>query len=213
MTLLDAVSMQQGKFGDSMRFTITLPDAVARSLDEDVEQTDMSRSTLIAHYIAEHYERESSPDHGEQIFRLKQQHEDEMTYTTQDYERQLKALQVEVQKLRSDSEGRYEQQAANYEKQIAELNDELQSLKIRLFNTEKSNKDIITGMQHGNELLQSQMQAMQRELQLERDHNLELRNDKEQLQKQLELVTLRLPAPKEGFWSRVFGRKKKEQEG
>jgi len=26
----------------------------------------------------------------------------------------------------------------------------------------------------------------------------------------LELVTLRLPAPKEGFWSRVFGRKKKE---
>ncbi len=53
---------------------------------------------------------------------------------------------------------------------------------------------------------------MQRELRLERDHNLELRTGKEQLQKQLELITLRLPAPKEGFWARTFGRRKKEQE-
>ncbi len=190
-----------------MRFTITLPDVVARSLDEDANATGASRSSLIAHYIAEHYEQASSPD---QTLKLKQQHEDEMTYTKQDYERQLRGLQQEVEKLRSDSEGRYEQQTASYEKQIAELDDALQSLKIRLFNTEKSNKDIITGMQHGKELMQSQLQAMQRELQLERDHNIELRNDKERLQKQLELVILRLPAPKEGFWSRVFGRKKKE---
>lgn len=187
-----------------MRFTITLPDVVARSLDEDASATGASRSSLIAHHIAEHYEQASSPD---QILKLKQQHEDEIAYTKQDYERQLRGLQQEVEKLRSDSEGRYEQQSASYEKQITELDDTLQSLKIRLFNTEKSNKDIITGMQHGKELMQSQLQAMQRELQLERDHNLELRNDKEQLQKQLELVTLRLPTPKEGFWSRVFGRK------
>ncbi len=44
------------------------------------------------------------------------------------------------------------------------------------------------------------------------DHNLELRLDKEQLQKQLELVTLQLPAPREEFWSRVFSRKKKDKE-
>ncbi len=193
-----------------MRFTINLDDSVAQSLDNDAKVSGMKRSTLIAHYIAERYEQAALPDSEEQIFKLKQQHEDEMAYTKKDYERQLRGLQEEIQKLRADSEGRYEQQAASYEKQIAERNEELQSVKLRLFNTEKSNKDIITGMQHGNELLQSQMQAVQRELQLERDHNLELRTDKEQLQKQLELVTLRLPAPKEGFWARTFGRRKKE---
>jgi len=36
--------------------------------------------------------------------------------------------------------------------------------------------------------------------------------DKESIQKQLELVTLRLPAPKVGFWARLFGGRKKETE-
>ncbi|MGZ5521109.1 MAG: hypothetical protein ACXWET_05025 [Halobacteriota archaeon] len=36
----------------------------------------------------------------------------------------------------------------------------------------------------------------------------DLRADKENLQKQLELVTLRLPPPKVGFWARLFGGKK-----
>jgi len=37
-------------------------------------------------------------------------------------------------------------------------------------------------------------------------------DEKQSLYKQLELVTLRLPAPRVSFWSRVFGRRKKEQE-
>jgi 16S rRNA U516 pseudouridylate synthase RsuA-like enzyme len=35
----------------------------------------------------------------------------------------------------------------------------------------------------------------------------ELHHDKDKLQKQLELVTLRLPAPKVGFWARLFWRR------
>ena len=192
-----------------MRFTINLADNVAQSLENDVEASGMARSTLITHYIAEHYERVNLPD---QLPRLTQQYEDELSHTKQDYERKMKTLQEKIEKLSNDTAGRYEEQSSTYENQIAELNDSLHALQVKLFNTEKSNKNIITGMQHEQELLRSQMQALQRELQLERDHNLELRNDKEQLQKQLELVTLRLPAPKEGFWSRVFGRKKKEQD-
>jgi len=45
---------------------------------------------------------------------------------------------------------------------------------------------------------------------METGHNFELRQDKETLQKQLELVTLRLPAHKVGFWSRIFGSKKEK---
>jgi hypothetical protein len=47
-------------------------------------------------------------------------------------------------------------------------------------------------------------------LQTEKGLNSDLRRDKESIQKQLELVTLRLPAPKVGFWARLFGGGKKE---
>jgi hypothetical protein len=36
--------------------------------------------------------------------------------------------------------------------------------------------------------------------------------DKESIQKQLELVKLRLPAPKVGFWARLFGGGRKKEE-
>ena len=42
--------------------------------------------------------------------------------------------------------------------------------------------------------------------------NNDLKADKENLQKQLELVTLRLPPPKVGFWARLFGGSKKPEE-
>ncbi len=77
---------------------------------------------------------------------------------------------------------------------------------------ERRHENITNALRHEQELTQQKLDAVDHELQTERDHNLELRKDKEQLQKQLELVTLRLPAPKEGFWFRVFGRRKKEQD-
>lgn len=42
-------------------------------------------------------------------------------------------------------------------------------------------------------------------LHTERALTSELRRDKDNLQKRLELVTLRLPVPKVGFWARLFG--------
>jgi len=60
-------------------------------------------------------------------------------------------------------------------------------------------------LQHENELLQQKVTNLETLLQTERGITSELRRDKETTQKQLELVTLRLPAPKVGFWSRIFG--------
>ncbi|MGZ4903788.1 MAG: hypothetical protein ACXVIG_04405 [Halobacteriota archaeon] len=250
-----------------MRFTINLADSVARSLEDDAKASGMPRSTLIAHYIAEHYERASLPDFEEQIFKLKSMHEDEMTFTKREYERQLTALQEkydvdlqlcrdaglelqqnqigEIQQLRAEYEGKCEERCAAYEARITELAASTYELEIAHQKAEDNNQnlmaklkaegedyqralaeqehrhqdvldakerrhnDITKALRHEQELTESKLQATQRELQLERDHNLELRNDKEKLQKQLELVTLRLPAPKEGFWARVWGRKKR----
>ena len=69
-----------------------------------------------------------------------------------------------------------------------------------------------TGLQHENELLQQKVTNLETLLQTERGITSELRRDKETTQKQLELVTLRLPAPKVGFWARLFGGGRKKEE-
>ena len=76
--------------------------------------------------------------------------------------------------------------------------------------TEEENRHahIANALRHEQELTQSKLEAAQRELQREQELNRELRTDKEQQQKQLELLTLRLPAPKEGLFTRIFGPKK-----
>ncbi|MGA7077024.1 MAG: hypothetical protein WBZ42_10880 [Halobacteriota archaeon] len=78
---------------------------------------------------------------------------------------------------------------------------------------EKNSKEVVvTGMQHEVELLQQKVANLETLLHTERGLTSELRRDKDNLQKQLELVTLRLPAPRVGFWARLFGKKEgKEQ--
>jgi hypothetical protein len=70
---------------------------------------------------------------------------------------------------------------------------------------------VVTGLQHDNELLQT-VTNLETLLQTEKGLNSELRRDKESIQKQLELVTLRLPAPNVGFWARLFGGGRKKEE-
>jgi len=64
----------------------------------------------------------------------------------------------------------------------------------------QASKDVITtGLQLEIELLRQQVASLESTLHTERGYLSELRHDKETLQKQLELVTLRLPAPRVGF--------------
>lgn len=70
---------------------------------------------------------------------------------------------------------------------------------------------MINGLQHRLELAETNTKNLTEQVVDLKGQIQDLKNDKENLQKQLELVTLRLPAPKEGFWSRVFGRRKKEE--
>jgi hypothetical protein len=80
----------------------------------------------------------------------------------------------------------------------------------KLRQSETSKNTVVTGLQHENELLQQKVTNLETLLQTERGITSELRRNKETTQKQLELVTLRLPAPNVGFWARLFGGGKKE---
>ncbi len=61
-------------------------------------------------------------------------------------------------------------------------------------------------------IVQQNITSLGGTLHAEREHLSELKHDKETLQKQLELVTLRLPVPKVSFSSRIFGGGRKKED-
>ncbi len=255
-----------------MRFTISLPDVVTRSLNEDVKATDIPRSTLIAHYIAEHYERASVPELEEQIFKLKRQHEDEMTYTKTAYDKQLETLQQNFAAAEQQAEMKIDELTEQFrqeqekleqtetsqlteigkmlegakkldarikqvEQELADKEDSLQALGQEKFalmehaeeeiadknvhieklergmqellkqvETERASKQAVAaGLQHELELLKTTVKNLEEQLVVQKEVVQSLERDKEYLQNELEIVTLRLPSPNAGFWSRVFG--------
>ena len=68
------------------------------------------------------------------------------------------------------------------------------------------------GLQYENELLQQKLTLWEGCYKLNAGSLQKLQRGKESIQKQLELVTLRLPAPKVGFWTRLFGGGRKKEE-
>ena len=66
---------------------------------------------------------------------------------------------------------------------------------------------VITGLQNELETVRTQVKTLEEKLVIYTGLNSDLKADKEALQKQLELVTLRLPAPRVGFWARLSEKK------
>ncbi len=100
------------------------------------------------------------------------------------------------------------EQQATIEKQTASLKE----LQAKLETTSRSNEVVIKGIQNEMELLKQCIQSLEEAKHVGRGIISDLRTDKDNLLKQLTLVTLRLPAPKQGFWARLFRKKGKESE-
>jgi chromosome segregation ATPase len=66
---------------------------------------------------------------------------------------------------------------------------------------------VIAGLQNELETVRTQVKTLEEKLAIYMGLKNELQADKENLQKQLELVTLRLPLPRVSFWARLFGKK------
>jgi predicted nucleic acid-binding Zn-ribbon protein len=75
-----------------------------------------------------------------------------------------------------------------------------------------SQETVIKGLQHELERAQDNAKRLEEHVVELKEQIHQANNEKQNLYKQLELVTLRLPAPRVSFWSRVFGKRKKEQE-
>jgi hypothetical protein len=220
------------------RYNITIPDYIAKRLEEDADNQEMARSTLIAQYMEQHYEGKSEEDIDAEITRLRAESADIVQRVRLEHEKKVEHLvathETELQQVRSDYETRIEQTNADHTAVAKQLEEDVERLEAilekykhdlkaseernasavqKLRDSEASKNTVVTGLQHENELLQQKIENLETLWQTEKGLNSDLRSDKESIQKQLELVTLRLPAPKVGFWARLFGGGKKKTEG
>ena len=220
------------------RFNITLPDSIAKQLDEDAGNQDKARSTLIAQYIEQHYVGKSEADIDAEISRLRTESANIVARVRNEHEKKVQKLiidhETELQQIRTDYERQIEQINADNAAATQQLEIDVERLETilekhkndlqsseegnaasmeKLRQSEASKNTVVTGLQNEKELLEQKVEHLDTLLQTERSVNSDLRRDKESIQKQLELVTLRLPAPKVGFWASIFssGSKKEEQ--
>src|SRR5665647_1153177 len=170
------------------RYSVSLSPESASSLKERASSEGVSLSALLAQIVDEH-------------FIVKE--------TLANYERDMETVRTNTEgalQLRAECENRAEE-AKQLEGDVERLEGITKKLDSELKASEASRKTVEDGFQHRIELLEKDKAKLEAELQTEKILSNERKADKENLQKQLELVTLRLPAPKVGFWARLFGKK------
>jgi hypothetical protein len=217
------------------RYNITIPEFIAKKLDEDAENQDMARSTLIAQHIEQHYEGKSEADIDAEITRLRTESAGIVQRVRDEHEKKVQHLiathEAELHRIRTDHETQIEQINSDKVAATQQLEEDVEQLETiskkykndltlceernassveKLRQSEASKNTVVTGLQHENELLKEKLTTSETLLQTEKGLNADLRRDKESIQKQLELVTLRLPAPRKSIWDRLFGRGLKE---
>jgi len=178
---------------------------VLRTEKEKQAQTQREECAHIVQRVRDEHEKHTQ--------KLIAEHELEIQQIRAEYEKQ-------IQQINADNSASMQQFARSHEEletvtqkldnNLKKSEEHNRSLIKELRQLESSKNTVVTGLQHEIELLRQQLANTEAALHTERGHLSELRKDKETLQKQLELVTLRLPAPKVGFWSRIFGGRTKE---
>ena len=101
-------------------------------------------------------------------------------------------------------------ESKDLKKELAEKETVLSELQ-RQVDEHTNQETAITGLQNEAETLRTQVKTLEEKLVIYTGLNNDLKADKETLQKQLELVTLRLPPPRVGLWARLFGKKEQKE--
>ncbi len=217
------------------RFNITLPDALRAQLETEARQGSTKISTLIAQCVKEHYAGAPTAEYEAQLQKCKDENailwhkvelfQDDTAENVAAHDMVVQELQNELDAAKTRTKG-LEQDVVNKDDKIQLLEQDLtaalgtvealdqgaQEL-IKQAEQERASKETAkTGLQHELERTQDNVKGLEEYIVELKGQIKDLKEDKQSLQKQLELVTLRLPAPKEGFWARTFGRRKKEQE-
>jgi chromosome segregation ATPase len=148
-------------------------------------------------------------EHERKIENLIAEQDVEIQQIRADYEKQMQQIKADrsasIQQLENSLE-ELESVTQKLDANLKESGERIRSLMEQLRESEASKNVVATGLQHRVELLEKDKASLEAALQVEKGHSLELKADKETLQKQVELQMLQLPAPKVGFWSRSWSR-------
>ncbi len=181
----------------------------------------MKPTSLITRYIERRVNNTPTASSERELAALKRKHAALEQQKRQEQERAAKnaATQEATTKgLREElataqkRTGDLEQELAARNERVDQLEGRVQSLEGQAAQEAGSRETVTLGLQHRIELAQKDVDNLNEQLVMHKGQIQGLERDKENLQKQLQLVTLRLPAPKEGFWTRVFGGGKDRQE-
>ena len=121
----------------------------------------------------------------------------------EEYLSEAQAVDTEVEDLKkqlADKEADCIEQLTDKEGELNELRAQLEEY------TDQANA--VSGLQKELDTARTQIKTLEDKIAIFTGLNNDLKADKENLQKQLELVTLRLPPPRVSFWARLFGPKK-----
>lgn len=190
-------------------YTITLPAHITAKLQAEHEESKTPRSTLIAQHLEEYYNTAPTAQYEEQIQQL-----------SKEYEAKIQEHEATIQELKTT----LKEQSRHHTAEVHEIRAEVQhaqnkaTAKIQQAEAEAANKAtsqevIIKGLQGELELARKEIKMLSEKVASDASTINMLKDDKDFFKRQLELVTLRLPAARQGFWSRAFGGSKKEKEG
>ncbi len=177
----------------------------------------MRPTSIITRYIGQRIGNTSAADSERELAALKRtntaleqqrrQEKEQAAKYTASQEATIKGLREELATTKKRM-GDLGQELTARNERIQQLEERVQGLEAQAAQEAGSRETVTLGLQHRVELAQKDVSNLNDQLVMHKGQIQSLERDKENLQKQLELVTLRLPAPNEGFWARTFGRRK-----
>jgi hypothetical protein len=177
-----------------LRYSVTSSPSLATLLKEQAQGEGASISAILAKIVEEYYNRTPAAEY-EKLRKLE-------TEAIKELEAQVKELRLEIQEQRR-------QAAAQLQQEEAGAATKLQQVQADAATKAASQDTMIKALQNELELTKTQAKSLEEKQASYIGLNNDLKADKEILQKQLELVTLRLPPLKVGFWAHLFGGSKR----
>ena len=176
-----------------LRYSVTLSPSLATLLKEQAQAEGASLSTVIANIVEDYYNRAPAAEY-EKLRKLE-------TEAILDLEKQVKDLKTEAQEHSRLAAAQLQQAEASAAARLQQVKADAEAKAV-------SQDAIIKGLQNELEFTKAQTKNLDEKLAIYTGLNNDLKADKESLQKQVELLTLRLPAPKVGFWASLFRARK-----
>ncbi|MGA7470034.1 MAG: hypothetical protein WBW25_04310 [Halobacteriota archaeon] len=156
--------------------------------EKQVQNQRAERANIVQRVRAEHEKKieKLTAEHDTEIQQIRADGEKQMRQLTADRSANIQQLENSLEELESVTQ--------KLDANLKESGERNRALMEQLRESEAAHHTVVIDLQHRVELIEKDKAGLEAALQVEKGHSLELKADKETLQKQVELLTVRLPA-------------------